>query len=86
MLGKVGPGLTLCGPKKLQFFYAEILPELKDRPMPKTVNAICKKIIIIKNSFEISGIYFRSWEFWVSVTTPDPLCFKGLKRKLFIII
>ena len=49
-----------CGTRKLQFFYAEILPELKNRPMPKTVNAVCKKIIKVKNSFEISGIYFNS--------------------------
>ena len=32
--------LTLCGTRKLQFFYAEILPEFKNRPMPKTVHAI----------------------------------------------
>ena len=32
--------LTLCGTRKLQFFYAEILPEFKNKPMPKAVNAI----------------------------------------------
>ena len=37
--------LTLCGTRKLQFFYVEILPEFQNRPMPKTVNAICKQII-----------------------------------------
>ena len=42
--------LTLCGTKKLLFFYAEILPEFKNRPMPKTVNAICKQIIKVKKS------------------------------------
>ena len=50
--------LTLCGTMKLQFFYIEILPEFKDRPMPKTVNTICNKIIKVKISFKISGIYF----------------------------
>ena len=35
-------GLTLCGTRKLQFFYVEILPEFKNRPMPKTVNATLK--------------------------------------------
>ena len=40
--------LTLCGTRKLEFFYAEILPEFKNRPMPKTVNAICKQIIKVK--------------------------------------
>ena len=51
--------------------------------MPKTVNAICKKIIKVKNSFKISGIYFSRWEFWVSVAAPDTLCFKGLKSILW---
>ena len=73
--------LALCGTRKLQFFYAEIIPEFKNRPMPKTVNAICKKIIKVKNSFENSGIYFSSWEFWVSVAAPDTLCFKGLTNR-----
>ena len=40
--------LTLCGTRKLQFFYVEILPEFKNRHMPKIVNAICKQIIIKK--------------------------------------
>ena len=40
--------LTLCGARKLQFFYAEILPEFKNRTMPKTVNAICKEMIKVK--------------------------------------
>ena len=40
--------LTLCGTRKLQFFYSDILPEFKNRPMPKTVNAICKQIIKVK--------------------------------------
>ena len=72
--------LTLCGTSKLQFFYAEILPELKkkNKPMSKTVNAICKKIKKVKNLFEISGIHISSWEFWVSVAVPDTLCFKLL--------
>ena len=42
--------LTLCGTRKLQFFYSNILPELKNRPMPKTVNAICMQIIKVKKS------------------------------------
>ena len=49
--------LTLSGTRKLQLFYAETLPELKNRPMPKTVNAICKKIIKVKKLFKIYGIY-----------------------------
>ena len=52
--------LTLCGARKLQSFYAEILPELKNRPMPKTVNAMCKQIIKVKKSYKISGMYFSS--------------------------
>ena len=52
--------LTLCGTRKLQFFYAEILPELKNIPMPKTIIATCEKIIKVKNLFENSGIYFSS--------------------------
>ena len=52
--------LTLCDTRKLQFFYANILPEFKDTPMPKTVNAICKQIIKIKKSNKISGMYFSS--------------------------
>ena len=71
--------LTLCSTSKLQFFYAEILPDFKNRPMPKTVNAICKQIIKVKKSYKISGMYFSSWEFWVCVFAPDTLCFKGLK-------
>ena len=55
--------LTLFGTRKLQFFYAVILPELKSRPMPRTVNAISKKIIKAKNSFDISVIYFSILEF-----------------------
>ena len=46
--------------KELLLFYSEILPELKNRPVPETASAICKKIIKVKNSFEISGIYFNS--------------------------
>ena len=69
--------LTLCGTRKLQFFYAEILPELKKRPMPKIVNAICKKIIKVKNSFAISGMYFSRWVFWVSVAAPKSQCSKS---------
>ena len=42
--------LTICGTIKLQFFYAEILPELKNRLMPKTVNAICKETTKIKTN------------------------------------
>ena len=72
--------LTLCSTRKSQLFYAEILPEFKNRPMPKTVNAICKKIIEVEKSFEISGIYFSSWEFLVSVAAPDTLFFKGLNH------
>ena len=71
--------LTLCGTRKLQFFYAEILLELKNRPMPKTVNAIYKQTIKVKNSFKISGIHFSRWESWVSVVAPDTLCFKWLR-------
>ena len=53
--------LTFCGTGKLQFFNAEILSELQNRPMPKTVNAICKKITKgKKKSFENSTIYFSS--------------------------
>ena len=52
--------LTLCGTSKLQFFYAEILPEFKNRPMLKTVNAICKQIIKVKKSYKISGMNFSS--------------------------
>ena len=51
--------------------------------MPKTVNAVCKKIIKVKNSFEISEIHFSSWEFWVSVAAPDTLCLKGLTYYFF---
>ena len=40
--------LTLWGKRKLQFFYAEILPEFKNRPMPKIENAIYKQIIKVK--------------------------------------
>ena len=40
--------LTLCGTKKLQFFSIEILPEFKNKPMLKTENEICKKIIKVK--------------------------------------
>ena len=47
--------------------------------MPKTVNAVCLEIIKVKNSFNVSGIYFSSWEFWGSVAAPDTLCFKGLR-------
>ena len=72
--------LTLCGTRKLQFFYAEILPEFKNRPMPKTVNATCKKIKKVKKSYKTSGIDFSNWEFWVSVAAPDTLCFKGLNE------
>ena len=52
--------LTLCGTRKLQFFYVEILPEFKNRPMPKTVNAIRKQIIKVKKSYKISGMCFSS--------------------------
>ena len=52
--------LTLCGTRKLQFFYVEILPEFKNRPMPKTVNAICKQLIKVKKSYKISGMYFSN--------------------------
>ena len=52
--------LTLCGTKKLHFFYVEILPEFKNRPMPKTVNAVLKQIIKVKKSYKISGLYFSS--------------------------
>ena len=52
--------LTLCGTRKLQFFYAEILSEFKNRLMPKTVNAICEQIIKVKKSCKISGMYFSS--------------------------
>ena len=69
--------LTLCGTRKLQFFYVEILPEFKNRPMPKTVIAICKQIIKVKNIYMISGMYFSSWEFSVCVFAPDTLCRKG---------
>ena len=72
--------LTLCGTSKLQFFYAEILPEFKNRPMLKTVNAICKQIIKVKKSYKISAMCFSSWEFLVCVFAPDTLCLKGLKR------
>ena len=42
--------LTFCGTRKLPFFYAKILPELKkkNRPMPKIINAICKNPIKVK--------------------------------------
>ena len=50
--------------------------------MSKTVNAICKNTVKVKNSIEISRIHFSSWEYWVSVVAPDTLCFKGLKDKL----
>ena len=70
--------LTLCGTRKLQFVYVEILPEFKNRPMSKIVNAICQKMIKVKKSLKISGMNFSSWEFWVSVAKPDTLCFKGL--------
>ena len=52
--------ITVCGTRKLQLFYDTILQKLKNRPMRKTVNAICKKIIKVKNSFEIAGIYSSS--------------------------
>ena len=74
--------LTLCGTpfaRKLQFFYSEILPEFKNRPMPKTVNAICKQIIKVKKSYKISGMNFSSWEFSVCVFSPDTLCRKGIQ-------
>ena len=40
--------LTLCGTRKLQLFYTEILPEFKNRPMLETANSNCKKIIKVK--------------------------------------
>ena len=52
--------LTLCGTRKLEFFYAEILPEFKNRFMCKIENAIFKKTIKIKISFKISGMNFSS--------------------------
>ena len=70
--------LTLCGTRKLQFFCAEIQLEFKNRPMPKAVNAIWKEIIKVNKLYKIPGLYFSSWEFWVSVDVPDTLCFKGL--------
>ena len=66
--GNHGNDLTLCGTRKLQFFYAEILPEFKNRAMPKRVNAVCMKIIKGKKPYKISGIYFSSSEFRVSVS------------------
>ena len=68
--------LTLCGTRKLQLFYGEILPEFKNRSMPRTVNAICKQIIKVKKSYKISGMNFSSWEFWAWVFAPDTLCVK----------
>ena len=56
MSRRLAAALTLCGTRKLQFFYAEILPELKNRRMPKIVNTICTKTIKVKNLFEIFGI------------------------------
>ena len=47
--------LTLCGTRKLQFFYVESLPEFKNRPMPKTVIAVCKQIIKVKNHIKFLG-------------------------------
>ena len=40
--------LTLCGTRKLQLFYTEILPEFQNRLMPETVNAICNNVIKVK--------------------------------------
>ena len=70
--------VTLSGTSKLQFFYVEILPEFKNKPMPKIVNAIYKNIIKVKNSFKISGTYFGSCEFRVSVAAQATQSFKGL--------
>ena len=47
--------LTICGTGKLQLFYGEILPELKNKSMPKTVNAICKQIIKVKKIIRFQG-------------------------------
>ena len=52
--------LSLCGTRKLQFFYVEILPEFKNTPTPEIVNAIAKQIIKVRKSYEISEMFFRS--------------------------
>ena len=72
--------LNLYGARKLQFFYAEVLPEFKNRSMSKIVNAICNKIIKVKISFNISGINFSNWEFWIDVAGAAILCFKEVMK------
>ena len=57
---ETGVYLTLCGTRKFQFFYAEILSEFKNRPMHKTVNAIYEQRIKVKKSYKISGMYVSS--------------------------